>query len=154
MAPASLKTILHVDPHHENVHLCSMFYRNREVHLAVWLLHLHPFLQKQNLAYTVFVVNQVRASIPSFPLWNVSGAVSYRSTGKLWCYKEINGLFNLELSPLFTCKISRLGNYQKLSFMQFLKATQIRKWHLWTRCLWHWRALTAHWQGSFAMIVA
>jgi len=34
-------------------------YRNRDVHLSVWLLHLHPFLQKQNLDYTVFVVNQV-----------------------------------------------------------------------------------------------
>ena len=30
-------------------------------------------------------------------------------------YKESNSLFNLESSPLFTYKISRLGNYQILS---------------------------------------
>ena len=35
------------------------FHRKREKHLAVLLLNLHPFLQKQQLAYTIFIVNQV-----------------------------------------------------------------------------------------------
>ena len=38
---------------------------------------------------------------------------------------------NSELSPLYTCKISRLGNYQNLSYKQFLKANQNGNLHLW-----------------------
>lgn len=33
-------------------------FRNRWEHLASWLLHMHPFLQRQQLSYTVYVVNQ------------------------------------------------------------------------------------------------
>ncbi|CAF1115704.1 unnamed protein product [Rotaria sordida] len=33
-------------------------YRNREQHLKMFLNHIHPFLQKQKLDYTIFVVNQ------------------------------------------------------------------------------------------------
>ncbi|CAF1356813.1 unnamed protein product [Rotaria sordida] len=33
-------------------------YRNREQHLKMFLNNLHPFLQKQKLDYTIFVVNQ------------------------------------------------------------------------------------------------
>ena len=38
-----------------------------------------------------------------------------KSNDKLWCYGQSNKSLNLELSPLFTCKISRLANYQNLS---------------------------------------
>ena len=41
---------------------------------------------------------------------------------------------NSELSPLYTCKISRLGNYQNLSYKQFLKANQNGNLHLWRWC--------------------
>ena len=33
-------------------------YRNREQHLKLFLDHMHPFLKKQQLDYTIFVVNQ------------------------------------------------------------------------------------------------
>ncbi|CAF4191252.1 unnamed protein product, partial [Rotaria sordida] len=33
-------------------------YRNREQHLKMFLNNIHPFLQKQKLDYTIFVVNQ------------------------------------------------------------------------------------------------
>jgi hypothetical protein len=33
-------------------------YRNREQHLKMFLDNIHPFLQKQQLDYTIFVVNQ------------------------------------------------------------------------------------------------
>ena len=33
-------------------------HRNREKHLRIFLNNIHPFLQEQNLYYTIFVVNQ------------------------------------------------------------------------------------------------
>ncbi|CAF3737922.1 unnamed protein product [Rotaria socialis] len=33
-------------------------YRNREQHLKLFLANIHPFLQKQKLDYTIFIVNQ------------------------------------------------------------------------------------------------
>ena len=33
-------------------------YRNRANHLNVFLHHIHPFLQRQQLAYTIFVIEQ------------------------------------------------------------------------------------------------
>ena len=34
-------------------------YRDREEHLKLFLQHMHPFLQGQQLEYTIFVVEQV-----------------------------------------------------------------------------------------------
>ena len=33
-------------------------FRNRESHLAIFLAYIHPFLQRQQLAYTIFVIEQ------------------------------------------------------------------------------------------------
>ena len=33
-------------------------YRNREAHLIAFLANLHPFLERQQLAYTIFIVEQ------------------------------------------------------------------------------------------------
>ncbi|KAH9519817.1 Zinc finger protein containing five transmembrane domains [Bulinus truncatus] len=33
-------------------------YRDREVHLKIFLLHMHPFLQRQNVEYSIVVVEQ------------------------------------------------------------------------------------------------
>ena len=38
-------------------------YRERKSHLAIWLKHMHPFLQKQQLDYTIFVVEQAGEKI-------------------------------------------------------------------------------------------
>lgn len=38
-------------------------YRDREHHLLVLLAHLHPLLQRQQLYYRIFVVEQVRLCI-------------------------------------------------------------------------------------------
>ena len=38
-------------------------YRDREEHLSLLLYHLHPMLRKQQLDYTVMVVEQVRVMI-------------------------------------------------------------------------------------------
>lgn len=35
-------------------------YRDREQHLLVLLAHLHPILQRQQLSYKIYVVEQVR----------------------------------------------------------------------------------------------
>jgi hypothetical protein len=34
-------------------------YRNRESNLLLWLQHMHPFLKKQKIEYTVYVMEQV-----------------------------------------------------------------------------------------------
>ena len=39
----------------------------------------------------------------------------------LWCSEQSNSSFSSESSSLFTCKISRLGNYQNLSYTLFKK---------------------------------
>ena len=44
-------------PHQDSVAILVPF-RLRENHLAVWLRHMHPFLRKQNIDYTIFVVEQ------------------------------------------------------------------------------------------------
>ena len=48
-------------------------FRDREMHLKVWLQHMHPVLQKQQIDYTVFVVEQVsiqlRHVIPALNVW-------------------------------------------------------------------------------------
>ena len=43
-------------------------YRDREHHLIILLAHLHPMLQRQQLHYTIFVVEQVSTSKCSFIL--------------------------------------------------------------------------------------
>ena len=57
------------------------------------------------------------------------------STDKLQCCVLNNRSLNSESSPLVTCKISWLGNYQNLSYKQYSKATQNRESLLWTGCL-------------------
>ncbi len=34
-------------------------YRDRDEHLRIFLAHIHPFLQKQLIDYTIFIVEQV-----------------------------------------------------------------------------------------------
>lgn len=34
-------------------------YRERDLHLRAFLSHIHPFLQKQQLNYTIYIVEQV-----------------------------------------------------------------------------------------------
>lgn len=72
-----------------------------------------------------------------------------------WCKEAITSLrsFNSESSPLFTCKISRLGNYQNLSGRQFLKASQTGKLLLWIHHLSRYCALTMLIKGFCAMTV-
>ena len=43
---------------------------------------------------------------------------------KLWCYVQSNSSLYLESSPLFTCKISRLGNKLNTSYQQISMTTQ------------------------------
>ncbi|XP_064617399.1 beta-1,4-galactosyltransferase 4-like [Liolophura sinensis] len=38
-------------------------YRDRELHLLAFLRHMHPFLQKQHLSYTIFVVEQTHSML-------------------------------------------------------------------------------------------
>ena len=71
------------------------------------------------------------------------------SNDKLWSSKEWNSSFNSKSSLLFTCKISRLSNYQSLSYKQFSKATQNGKWLLWTRFLWRYCELTTLWKPIY-----
>ena len=69
---------------------------------------------------------------------------AWRSNDKLWCYEQINCAFNSELSSLFTCKISRLGNYQHHSYKHFSERTRNGKLLLWIRCLWRYCAESAN----------
>ena len=41
-------------------------YRNREAHLIAFLANLHPFLERQQLAYTIFIVEQTSIKYLSF----------------------------------------------------------------------------------------
>ncbi len=43
-------------------------YRDREEHLSLLLYHLHPMLRKQQLDYTVIVVEQVSINHAKFAL--------------------------------------------------------------------------------------
>ena len=38
-------------------------YRNRRNHLRVFLKHIHPFLQRQRVNYTVYIIEQVELYI-------------------------------------------------------------------------------------------
>lgn len=38
-------------------------FRNRDEHLKFWLYYLHPILQRQQLDYGVYVINQVRCDV-------------------------------------------------------------------------------------------
>ena len=58
-----------------------------------------------------------------------------RSNDKFWCDVQSSSLFNSDLSPLVACKLSRLGNYQNLSYKQVLKATQNGRLPLCTHCM-------------------
>ena len=76
---------------------------------------------------------------------NLCGLLEPQWRDMVLIYVQSISLFNLELSPLFTCKISRLGNYQNLSYKQFSKVIQNRKLLLlWTRCLWCWCAASTN----------
>lgn len=58
-------------------------YRNREQHLKMFLDNIHPFLQKQQLDYTIFVVNQHgRDQFNRAALFNVG----YLEAMKLYSY--------------------------------------------------------------------
>lgn len=39
-------------------------YRNRQTHLRALLYHLHPFLQRQQIHYSIYIVQQVRLTKP------------------------------------------------------------------------------------------
>lgn len=38
-------------------------YRNRYEHLKYWLYYLHPILQRQQLDYGIYVINQVKSGV-------------------------------------------------------------------------------------------
>jgi len=38
-------------------------YRDRSQQLPIFLRHIHPFLQRQQLAYTIFIIEQTRIYI-------------------------------------------------------------------------------------------
>lgn len=38
-------------------------YRNRQTHLRALLYHLHPFLQRQQIHYSIYIVQQVSFSL-------------------------------------------------------------------------------------------
>ena len=38
-------------------------FRDRDAHLRIFLQHMHPFLQRQFINYTIYVVEQVRVGV-------------------------------------------------------------------------------------------
>ncbi|KAJ0174769.1 hypothetical protein K1T71_009877 [Dendrolimus kikuchii] len=62
-------------------------FRNRGTNLAILLYHLHPFLQKQLLAYRIFVIEQVGTdSFNKGALYNI-GFLESQRYGRDWqCY--------------------------------------------------------------------
>ena len=51
-------------------------YRDRNIHLRIFLRHIHPFLQKQQLDYAIFVIEMVRI---------LTRNVNYACFSKLHC---------------------------------------------------------------------
>ena len=45
-------------------------FRNRQEHLKYWLYYLHPILQRQQLDYGIYVINQVRLWKMGRGRWN------------------------------------------------------------------------------------
>lgn len=45
------------EPHHHTAIVVP--YRNRQTHLRALLYHLHPFLQRQQIHYSIYIVQQV-----------------------------------------------------------------------------------------------
>uniref|UniRef100_A0A2C9KEJ0 Galactosyltransferase N-terminal domain-containing protein n=1 Tax=Biomphalaria glabrata TaxID=6526 RepID=A0A2C9KEJ0_BIOGL len=37
-------------------------FRDREVHLKIFLIHMHPFLQRQNIEYSIIIVEQMQSA--------------------------------------------------------------------------------------------
>ena len=63
-----------------------------------------------------------------------SNRLCWRSNDKRWCYGKRNSSSNSESSPLFTCRIPRLGNYQNLSYKHKELQTE-QEWKLLQRKL-------------------
>ncbi|TMS38239.1 hypothetical protein L596_005006 [Steinernema carpocapsae] len=82
-------------------------FRNRENHLPIFLQNLHPLLQKQQLDYTIFVVEQIKnQKFNRAKLMNV-GFVEARKLYDWQCYI----FHDVDLIPendknMYTCMVS------------------------------------------------
>lgn len=55
-------------------------HRAREQHLRLLLYHLHPFLQRQQLAYGIYVIHQVPPAPPTFLCVKLKGTPPHSRT--------------------------------------------------------------------------
>ena len=81
-------------------------------------------------------INKIKEALTSFVLRGQQWLIEFRIVSSIYW------------------QISRLGNYQNLSYKQFSNTTQNRKLLLWTRCVWSCCALTTLFNVFFAMPVA
>ncbi|XP_059145781.1 beta-1,4-N-acetylgalactosaminyltransferase bre-4-like [Physella acuta] len=54
-----------IPPHCRSQHRVAIIvpFRERQIHLKIFLRHMHPFLQRQNLEYGIFVVEQAEGQL-------------------------------------------------------------------------------------------
>lgn len=57
VAPGGHYTPPDCEPRHHTAIVVP--YRNRQAHLRALLYHLHPFLQRQQIHYSIYIVHQV-----------------------------------------------------------------------------------------------
>jgi hypothetical protein len=65
-------------------------HRNREKHLIYLLEHLHPFLQRQQLDYGIYIIHQVRVGFPG--PWSLCRKQRACLLGAWWCMPLIPAL--------------------------------------------------------------
>ena len=91
-------------------------YRDRDVHLRYFLNHFHPFLQRQQLVYGIYVVEQLgEALFNKGLLFNVGFEYAQKSSNYSWnCYifQDVDHLPENDYN-LYTCPTGNDNNCLK-----------------------------------------
>ncbi|XP_054943212.1 beta-1,4-galactosyltransferase 1 isoform X3 [Physeter macrocephalus] len=101
-------------------------FRNRQEHLKYWLYYLHPILQRQQLDYGIYVINQSRlAEQLSKPAWT-SGPAVPANTGHClrWGFFQ-SVLSEMEIGGQMHLRNAGLNNTKQVSFLQSLQCTGV-----------------------------
>ncbi|XP_032609784.1 beta-1,4-galactosyltransferase 1 isoform X2 [Hylobates moloch] len=93
-------------------------FRNRQEHLKYWLYYLHPVLQRQQLDYGIYVINQYE-KIRRLPVVKPSPGLFCSGGGRAWWLAPASSWrFERETCwPRGLCHLRRIGQSQGLSLV-------------------------------------
>jgi len=117
-------------------------YKNREAQLKVFLKHMHPILQRQQIDYRIFVIEQNdKSPFNRAKLFNVGYSEATKTSTRFTCFvfhdvdllleNEFNDYCCLD-SPRYMCPAIDVWGYQSFSPYSFGGVVGISKHHLQT----------------------